>query len=94
MDTRHETGRCVQDAANQDIYYTTLSEALKDLNKEELVQLVQVDVYGANGSDTCKWRKAYQVSEMRISGNEPHLVLTTSKLEEAVQMYLSLTILA
>ena len=81
MDNRHVTGRCVADAENSGIYYTTISEALIWDKGEEIVQLVLV---------WTKETEAYQVSEMRISGNRPHLRLTTADREEALQMYLSI----
>jgi hypothetical protein len=81
MDARYVTGRCVADDENSDIYYTTISEALIWDKEEEIVQLVQVETFTT---------KAYQVSEMRISGNRPHLRLTTADREEALQMYLSI----
>lgn len=87
MDGRHETGRCVQDDTNPDIYYTTIAEALIWDKAEEVVQLVRVET---NVDSVYESRKAYQVSEMRISGNSPHLRLTTADEEEAVQMYLSI----
>lgn len=81
MDARYVTGRCVTDVGEPDIYYTTISEALIWDKEEEIVQLVLVWTKGI---------EAYQVSEMRISGNRPHLRLTTADREEALQMYLSI----
>ena len=90
-DNRWVTGRCVQDQGNSDLYYRTIAEALKWDKAEELVQLVEVTTYQADASGVYKWNKAYQLVEMRISGNEPHLVLTTPDQEEALQMFLQMT---
>lgn len=87
MDNRHVTGRCVQDPTNPDIYYTTVAEAIKWDAPEEIVQLVRFEV---NPADPDNCHKGYQVNEMRISGNNPHLRLTTANEEEAAQMFLSI----
>jgi len=83
-DNRWVTGRCVADWGDPDIYYTTVAEALKWDKPEELVQLVRFEVMGPNATITST---GYQLVEMRISGNNEHLVLTTTNQEEALQMW-------
>lgn len=92
MDNRYETGRVYQDHDISDIFYQTVSETLKWDKEEELVQLVKVTQLWKNENNEDEIRTiGYQLVEMRISGNMPHLVLTTSFEVEAVQMYLHLT---
>jgi hypothetical protein len=83
VDNRWVTGRCVSDEGNPDTCYQTVAEALIWDKEEELVQLHRI------------WHKGgemgWQLVKMRISGNNPQLVLTTSNKEEALQMWMDLT---
>ncbi len=88
MSNRLETGRTVPDREDPNIFYQIISEALKWNKEEELVQMVKVTICGDKPYE--EGTIGYQLTEMRLSGNNEHLVLTTPNMEEALQMYLSI----
>lgn len=85
-DNRWVTGRCVPDSDNPTLFYTTVAEGVKWDKSEELVQLVRIDQIT---TDSANGTIGWQVVEMRLSGNQAHLVLTTPNQEEATGMWMN-----